>query len=75
MIKADELMCLECGWAGDIGECKKDKQWSDVAGGGYIAVPSCPKCGSNHLADYDSKEAIDTRLQFTGEGYPLPPDP
>ncbi len=67
MFKTEYLNCLECGWAGDITECKKEKQWSEWAGGGFIAVPLCPKCDSEHLADYDSKEAKDSRLQFTGE--------
>jgi hypothetical protein len=58
--------CLECGWAGDIDECPKEKQWCDWAGGCYVAVPLCPKCGSEHIAEYDSKEAKDARLQFTG---------
>ncbi len=66
MPKNDEKQCLECGWAGDIAECRKDKQWSDHAGGGYIAVPLCPKCGNDHVVDYNSREAKDARLQFEG---------
>ena len=67
MSNTDEKQCLDCGWDGDIAECNKDKQWSDCAGGGYIAVPLCPKCGGDHIADYDSQEAKDARLQFTGD--------
>lgn len=63
----DEKQCLECGWAGDIEECPREKQWADHAGGYYISVAICPKCSSDHLATYDSQEAKDSRLQFTGE--------
>lgn len=66
MCKTDEKQCLECGWAGDIVECRKEKAWSEHAGGGFIAVPLCPKCGSEHLFNYDSLEAKDSRLQFLG---------
>ena len=63
----DEKQCLECGWVGDIEECPREKQWADHAGGYYISVAICPKCSSDHLAAYDSQEAKDSRLQFTGE--------
>jgi len=67
MFKTEYLNCLKCGWDGDIIECPKEKQWTDHAGGYYIAVPLCPKCSSEHLADYDSQEAKDTRMMFTGK--------
>lgn len=63
----DYKQCLECGWSGDISECKSDRQWSEHAGGGYISVPLCPTCGSEHLAIYESDEAKNSRIQFTGE--------
>jgi predicted RNA-binding Zn-ribbon protein involved in translation (DUF1610 family) len=66
MLNNDEKQCLECGWVGDIAECRSDKQWSEHAGGGYIAIPLCPKCGNDHVADYNSREAKDARLQFEG---------
>jgi hypothetical protein len=59
--------CLECGWVGDIEECPREKQWADHAGGYYSAVAVCPKCGSDHIANYDSQEAKESRLQFLGE--------
>lgn len=67
MGNTDEKQCLECGWAGDIEECPHEKEWADHAGGYYNAVPKCPKCGGAHIANYDSKEAKESRLQFTGE--------
>jgi len=67
MPNTDEKQCLECGWAGDIAECNSDKQWSEHAGGGYVAVPLCPKCGSEHIAEYNSQEARDSRMMFLGE--------
>lgn len=67
MSNIDEKQCLECGWFGDISECTPDKQWSEHAGGGYINIPLCPKCSSEHIVFYDSKEARDARLMFLGE--------
>ena len=65
--KKDEQQCLECGWAGQIEDCPCEKQWwSSCAGGGYAAVPLCPKCGSSHISGYSSQEAKEARLQFTG---------
>ena len=66
-MNTDEKQCLECGWAGDIAECRKEKQWSDHAGGGYVAVPLCPKCGSEHIVEYNSQEAKDSRQMFLGD--------
>ena len=66
MFKSEHLNCLECGWEGDITECSRDKQWTDHVGGYYIAVPLCPICSSEHLVDYDSQEAKDTRMTFLG---------
>ena len=76
MFKTEHINCLECGWAGLIEECRREKQWTDHAGGYYIAVPVCPTCGSEHLAEYDSQEAKDARMMFTGEeGSPETPPP
>jgi len=61
MFKTEHINCLECGWEGQIEECGREKQWSEWAGGTYVAVPLCPKCESEHLADYDSQEAKDAR--------------
>jgi len=76
MFKTDNLNCFECGWTGQIEECGREKQWSEWAGGCWVAIPVCPKCESEHLADYDSQEAKDARLMFTGnEGSPETPPP
>ena len=76
MFKTEYLNCLECGWEGLLEECRREKQWSEWAGGTYVAVPLCPKCESEHLADYDSQEAKDARMMFTGdEGSPETPPP
>ena len=56
----DNKQCLECGWSGDISECIPDKQESDHVGSKYINVPLCPKCGSEHIAVYESDEFIPT---------------
>ena len=44
-----EIRCLECGWVGVVEDCLGEKQWSEHAGGSYIAVPSCPECYSFNL--------------------------
>lgn len=72
MVNEDEKQCLECGWAGDIIECPIEKEWADWAGGCYVAVPYCPKCHTDHLANYGSQEAKEARLQFLGESSPDP---
>jgi len=66
-MRTEHANCLECGWDGNIEECPRGKQWTEHAGGYYVAVPACPTCGSEHLADYDSQEAKDSRLMFTGK--------
>ncbi len=67
MYKTEHINCLECGWEGQIEECPKEKEWADHAGGYYMAVPKCPICFSDRLADYDSQEAKDARLMLLGE--------
>jgi hypothetical protein len=65
-LDTEAKQCLQCGWSGDLSDCKSDRQWTSHAGGGYISVPLCPVCGSEHLAIYESNEAKEARLQFTG---------
>jgi len=68
-LSIEHLNCLECGWEGDITDCPTEKQHDhDYATNSvtYFAVPLCPTCGSEHLADYDSQEAKDTRMLYLG---------
>ena len=52
-----QLQCRDCGWRGLEEECIKKYRGTP---GDWDAepYPTCPKCGSENLAELDTKGAV-----------------